>query len=353
MTGQPLSGRPISRVEADHRSSRRRGIAGIVLPVLVLLIGLVLVWPQALGMHRLLGVAQIVSFRALLGLGLVALALGSGLLTLLRPRGRRVLAGGLTMALFVSAMGQGGVLLSRGWEAPPVEAGSLASASAGDLTVLTWNTHGGDASPQEVARLVLASRADVVALPETDAATAEEIAAILEQDGHPMIPDTTGANVPTSVLIAEGLGPYRLDPDAGTTPRLPSGVWVPADPGSSSPPLVIAHPMRPSPGHMEEWRDGLDWLATQCRTLGPDVVIAGDLNATPDHLGDLGGCRDAAQGAGSAAWGTWPSTSPSGFATPIDHVLTGPGWSPMTSQVIDVGPGSSDHRPLVAVLART
>lgn len=53
------------------------------------------------------------------------------------------------------------------------------------------------------------------------------------------------------------------------------------------------------------------WIADLCGD--GEVIVAGDLNATVDHLaglgvdgGSIGGCRDAAAEAGSAAAGTWP-----------------------------------------------
>lgn len=101
---------------------------------------------------------------------------------------------------------------------------------------------------------------------------------------------------------------------------------------------------------MDDWRAGLDWIRAQCRELGPELILAGDLNATVDHL-DLDGCRDAAAEARAAATGTWPSTTPAWLAAPIDHVLVGSAWHVREVRAVDAT-GGTDHRALVAVLAR-
>lgn len=90
------------------------------------------------------------------------------------------------------------------------------------------------------------------------------------------------------------------------------------------------------------------------------MIVAGDLNATVDHFdgygaagGDLGGCRDAAAAAGSAAVGTWPVRLPALLGAHIDHVLVGSEWTVDGFSVIagfdDAG---SDHRQIVATLSR-
>ncbi|MGF6823527.1 endonuclease/exonuclease/phosphatase (EEP) superfamily protein YafD [Microbacterium sp. ZKA21] len=114
--------------------------------------------------------------------------------------------------------------------------------------------------------------------------------------------------------------------------------------------IVAAHPAPPLPESMDDWRAGLQWIAEQCSVLGPDVIIAGDLNSTVDHL-DLGHCQDAAAQADAAATGTWPSTAPAWLASPIDHVLAGSVWAVLDARVITPSaPGGTDHRPIVTVL---
>jgi len=326
----------------------------VILLLVALAVALLLVWPQAFGAQRLLGVAQLIALRALLALGLAAVAAVIGAVVLLLRRRavrlRRVLVA-LTAVVALAAGGNAAVLLTRG-----AAAGGMSGLSHGDLTVLVWNTQGGASSPAEVAELALSIRADVVSLPEMDDEAAAEVARRVAAGGIRMAADTTTAVaetstpswIPTSLLVADRLGAYRHDASAGTTRGLPSGVWRPVD--GSGPTIIAAHPAAPLMDGMDDWRAGLAWVRAQCRSPQRDLILAGDLNATVDHL-DLGGCRDAAVEAHAAATGTWPSAMPAGLAAPIDHVLVGPGWTVREVRVIDAT-GSTDHRALVVVLSR-
>lgn len=308
------------------------------------------VWPQLIGAQRWQIIALVISFRAPLALGFGFLAVVAGVIALVRRRAAVAL--GLAITLGAAALGNGAVLLARG------VGGSVAQ---GDLTVAVWNTYGGGASPEAIARLVRESGADVVSLPETDSRAAAEVVGILRRDGIRMTAATVDAApgdrpVPTSLLVADPLGPYVLDPTAGSTPGAPSGVWRPVD--GTGPTLIAAHPLPPLPFIVDEWSTGIDWVAQQC--IGPDVILAGDLNSTLDHLsglgrdgGAVGDCQDAARQAGAAARGTWPTSMPAALAAPIDHVLVGSAWEVRSFEVpTEFDDAGSDHRPVVAVLAR-
>ncbi|WP_349306923.1 endonuclease/exonuclease/phosphatase family protein [Cellulomonas sp. ES6] len=117
---------------------------------------------------------------------------------------------------------------------------------------------------------------------------------------------------------------------------------------------MAVHTRAPSArGSMPQWVAHVQGVADVCRST-PGAVVAGDLNATLDHpgLADLGPCVDAAAATGAAGLGTWPADVPRVLGAPIDHVLvdarvwrvTGFGVLPRT--------GTSDHRPVVAHLAR-
>lgn len=331
----------------------RRRIGAVVAVALGVLVALALVWPQGLGAQRMFGLAQVIAFRAPLGLGLLAVALVAGAAALLlrrrAARVRRLLVAG-TAIVALAAAGNLTALLVRG------QAGTGSTGLRdGDLTVLVWNTQGGATSPAEVAELVLSTRADVVSLPEMDQEAAAEVARRVGAGGIHMTAATTTTVaetstpswIPTSLLVADRLGAYRLDASAGTTRGLPSGVWRPVD--GTGPTVIAAHPAAPLPDGMDDWRAGLDWVRAKCRSPRPDLILAGDLNATADHL-DLGACRDAAVEARAAATGTWPSTTPPWLAAPIDHVLVGPAWTVRDVRVIDAT-GGTDHRALAVVLA--
>ncbi len=311
---------------------------------------LVMSWPQALGMQRVPGIAQLIAFRAPLGIGIALLALLAGAIGLMRRGRRPVLAAALALVLAAGSLVNGAVLAARG--------SANGALPDGDLVVMAWNAQGGATSPAEIARVAADARADVVSLPETDEKAAAEVARLLAEQGIGMRPHTVRAEgeydwIPTSVLIADRLGDYDVDASAGTTPGLPSGVWRPVD--GDGPVIVAAHPLPPLPDSMDGWDEGLRWVAEACRSS--NVIVAGDLNATVDHLAGLGihghlvgGCDDAAQEAGAAAVGTWPSGVPSWISSPIDHVLHGSAWIAKAVRVPGADPGGSDHRPIVAVL---
>ncbi|MFC4137123.1 MULTISPECIES: endonuclease/exonuclease/phosphatase family protein [unclassified Microbacterium] len=316
--------------------------AGIVMFVAI-------TWPQALGVHRVFGVAQLIAFRPALVVGLfvIALIIG-GIALVMKRRTRRVVTLVVAGSFLVAALAQAAVLGARGWGSSSARTANVSTLAQDGLTVLSWNAQGGATSAQDIAALALTVRPDVIALPETDAVAADEVRAILAEHGLTMSSSTVGDRIPTSVLISTMLGSYRLDASRGSTPGLPSGVWLPDD--ETSPPIVVAHPMPPLPGSMSEWRQGLDWMMEQCQSLGESVVVAGDLNATVDHLGDVPGCSDAAAASSQAASGTWPSTAPQALASPIDHVLLGVKWRVLDVKIVDTPGSGSDHRPIVAVL---
>ncbi|WZH38108.1 MAG: endonuclease/exonuclease/phosphatase family protein [Microbacterium enclense] len=308
------------------------------------------VWPQVVGAQRLQVVAQLIPFRGILALVFAALAVVAVVVAVLRRRWG--VAAGLAIALAAASLGNGAVLLARGGGSPAAE---------GDLVVVAWNAYGGGASSESIARLVRETGADVVSLPETDDVAAAEVVGILAREGIDMSAATLDAApgddpVPTTLLTATALGPYVLDASAGSTPGVPSGVFRPQD--GSGPTIVAAHPLPPLPLIMSEWTEGMDWVAAQCAS--PDVILAGDLNSTLDHLaglgrgdGTVGECRDAAAEAGAAAIGTWPVRLPTGLAAPIDHVLVGSAWEVRGFEVrTDFDGAGSDHRPIVATLSR-
>lgn len=330
--------------------STARRTAFFVTLVLGAALAVIAVWPQLVGAQRLQVVAQLIPFRGPLALAFGVLAAVAALVAVLRRRW--AVSAALAIVLAAAAVGNGAVLLTRGF------GGSTAD---GEVVVAAWNTYGGGASPDSIARLVRETGADVVVLPETDAVAAATVVDILAGDGIGMTAATREADpgddpIPTSLLLAAAMGPYALDESAGSTPGVPSGVYRPV--GGDGPTIVAAHPLPPLPLIVTEWTEGMDWVAAQC--TGPDVILAGDLNSTLDHLAGLGegeatvgGCRDAAADAGAAALGTWPVRLPTGLAAPIDHVLVGSAWDVRSFEVrTDFDTAGSDHRPIVATLSR-
>jgi endonuclease/exonuclease/phosphatase (EEP) superfamily protein YafD len=324
----------------------RRVLAAAVLVALAAVL-LVAVWPQLFGLERTLGVAHVVSLRAVAiagaGVGVVAMLL----LAVLAPFARRLAASVGALLLAFCAV-SGVVLADRGFGQPAFE-----TRAERDITVLSWNTLGNAPGAQRVADLALANAADVVAMPETTGDFGAQVAAILAAAGSPMtvLPvafDEISPARSTTLLVSERLGAYVLDEQAGSTGQLPSVVAVPAS--GEGPTIVAAHPVAPISRELATWSNDLDWLGELCER--EDIIVAGDLNSTVDHWGDgLGGCRDAASESGNAAVGTWPTALPPLLGTPIDHVLHSDSWRVVGMRVIESEDDSgSDHRPVVAQL---
>jgi endonuclease/exonuclease/phosphatase (EEP) superfamily protein YafD len=314
---------------------------------------LVIGWPQLFGLQRAPGVAHAVSFRGVAFVVALALIVLFTLIALISPRLRRF-AAGLALVLVVFAAVTFGVLVLRGLGNP-----SMPTKAPEEVTVLNWNTLGDSPGAQVIADLVVQQEADVVSLPETSGAAAQAVADLLADQGRPMQVltlafDEVSKARTTSLLVSTRLGEYVRDDSRGTTPGLPSIVAVPTD--GTGPTIIAAHPIAPVPGEFSKWRDGLDWLSAVCDA--PNVILAGDLNATLDHFAglevgeaQLGACHDAAKATGNAAVGTWPTLLPQLLATPIDHVMATDGWKVMGFRVIGSLDGvGSDHRPVVAQL---
>ncbi|KQY24866.1 endonuclease/exonuclease/phosphatase [Cellulomonas sp. Root485] len=318
--------------------------ARVLLWVVAALVGgalVALAVPVASGVYP---VAQLVSFRALLGVG----AAGAVAVLVAVPWSRRRLLP-LTLAFALGAAAQAAVLVVR---SSPQE--SASTVSRDEVVVLSFNTLD-TVGADVLADLALAQDADVVVLPETSATVARSTAERLEVAGRPMQVLTADGNTTfiagTALLVSPGVGTYAVAEPLPT--RLGSLVANPVEP-TGSPVLVAAHPMSPiSRGSMASWRTETRLIADTCAAT-PGAIVAGDLNATLDHPGlrELEPCVDAARAAGVASSGTWPADVPTAFAAPIDHVLVdGRVWRVTGFEVLPPT-GRSDHRPIVATLAR-
>jgi len=312
-------------------------------------------WPQLLGWQRSSPWSFMVAPR---GFALGVAVLGLIVLVVLsrfgRPLRRVLMAGGSWLLVFAVATG---VLLSfRGLGTPMPPAPAATDTTT--LRVLTWNTMGDAPAPAAIAQVALDSEAQIVSLPETTAATAQDVARILRQAGVDMQTLTVAYNQiyrahSTSLLVARSLGTYRVQEGAGQTSVSPTIVAVSRDGG---PAIVAAHVVAPSQLTMAQWRADLEILAALCKE--PNVILAGDLNATVDNMQglgakNLGNCVDAALATGGAALGTWPAWLPALAGTPIDHVMATPEWRITGSTVLtNVDGAGSDHRPVLAQLTR-
>ncbi|MET0975464.1 MAG: endonuclease/exonuclease/phosphatase family protein [Leifsonia sp.] len=342
-------------------------VARLVAPVVALvaaLVALVLVWPALFGLQDQLVIAQLIAFRALMAIGAIGAVVVLALLALVRVLRRTAVLLGVVVLAF--AIANAGILGARGFAQQPASAAQASSADT--VTVLSWNTLGGSPGADQVAKLALDHGADIVSLPETTDAFATEVAELMRAGGSPMwalglsFSEIYEARS-TAVLISPDLGEYTVESAGGTGPPGNTNVspTVVATPDSGEGPTIVAvHAVSPLRGEMTNWRSDLDWLAAQC-AAGSDVIMAGDFNATLDHMigrgtdgGELGACQDAAAANGAAALGTWPSEIPMPLGAPIDHIMATSGWTATSFEVItSLDALGSDHRPVVSTLTRS
>ncbi|MCT9820448.1 endonuclease/exonuclease/phosphatase family protein [Microbacterium sp. W1N] len=336
-------------------------LIGILVTLVAAMAAAVITWPQFFRLEQVAPIAQIVALRAGVVLGALAVAVVFLLLCLARPL--RAFAGAIVTIALLTAAANGAILLVRG-----TGTDSLPDKDAGSIRVLTWNTAGAATDPTTIAQAAVAMQADIIALPETTLEAGTQVAVTMREMGHPMwahhesYQDREGyeewAANSTTLLISPDLGDYAVvqstsDGTTGTS-RLPSVVAMPVS--GSGPVVVVAHAVAPRPQAMGDWSQDLQWLADQCGT--DDVIMAGDFNATVDHMqrlgvdgGTLGRCSDAAQQTGNGGVGTWNTAWPKLLGAPIDHVLATKAWRPSGSVVLSgLDDAGSDHRPLVVQL---
>ncbi len=242
------------------------------------------------------------------------------------------------------------------WAAGPYVGPGTAPAERGStFRVLTANLRLGRADPARVVRAAVEHRVDVLVLEEvTPTALAGMRAAGLGAAfGHRAGRPADGA-AGTVVLsrrpirhvrpLGTGLGGYRMEV------RVPGGEVT----------LLAVH-VRPPDAQARGW--AADLSTVRGWAVGEDgpTVIAGDFNATPDHVAmrDLRGrgFDDAATQARSGWQPTWPSSgaeSVLGVPLPpllqVDHVLVNAALRATRTESISL-PGT-DHRALLAILTR-
>ncbi|MBB2900950.1 endonuclease/exonuclease/phosphatase (EEP) superfamily protein YafD [Kineococcus radiotolerans] len=328
-------------MQRSPRPRRPAALAGTVVATGVVAAGAAVVGaPDLFGLAGSRPFVWSVPFRLATAAGLGGLAALAGLAGL---RWRRALPPALALAVVAA-----GSLATTGVRG--LSAGELPPARAGDVTVLAANVLHGQADPAALTRLVVDGGADVVSLPESDLALAEDLAARVEAaTGTPVqvfhLRDRGRSRFGTALLVSARLGEYRA------TGELTDGVKavVTAAPVSGTGPvLAAAHTAAPVPDLLEPWAVEVRAVADWCAAT-PGAIVAGDLNATLDHPGLRlrGSCVDAGAQTGTGARGTWPARVPAPLGATIDHALAdGNAWRAVGSRVEDV-PGS-DHRALLS-----
>lgn len=333
---------------------------GILVTVLFAIAAAVLTWPAFFRVERTFPIAQIVSFRSLVVAGFVALLVLALLLALARPI--RGFALSIALVAAIATIANGAILVTRG-----LGTDSLPAATDTSIRVMTWNTAGAATPSDAIARTAVAMDADIIALPETTESVGEAVAIAMREMDRPMWVHHVKFNDEiengpqaweTTILISPELGDYSVIESSrdgsSNTGVLPSAVAMPID--GDGPIVVAVHAVAPRPSDMGVWRADLQWIADQC--ADSNVIMAGDFNATIDHMSGLGvagatmgRCHDAASATGNGSVGTWSTAVPALVGTPIDHVMYSNHWRPTGSVVLRSMDGSgSDHRPLVVQL---
>lgn len=332
-------------------------LLGILFTVLFAIATAVVVWPQFFQLEQTFPFAQLVAVRGLVLAGFLVIAVLSLLLLFARPL--RGFAASILIVALLGAAATGAIGALRGFGT-----GGLPEKGEGDVRVLTWNTAGEAVSADVIADSILEQEVDIVALPETAESVGERIAIMLGEQGRPMWvhhvkfnPDVVDGPQAweTTILISAELGDYSVidssEDGSSNTSSVPSAVVMPVD--GSGPTVVAVHAVAPRMEAMQRWQSDLRWIADQCPE--GDFILAGDFNATIDHMadlgvegGDMGYCRDVATRTGTGLTGTWPASFPELLGAPIDHVMASPNWDPSGSLILDAA--GSDHRALVVQL---
>lgn len=233
------------------------------------------------------------------------------------------------------------------WVAPYVPH-SVPSSAGPRFTVMSLNTWGGRAGIADLAAEVKTAKPDVIVLVEVT----DEFLGFIQRTPiartYPYRIGQAGNRFDASGLMILSRFPLQSLPT-----DLPTALQIAkADIGGREVVVAAVHPPNPFVNH-PEWLSTSEAIRTRVRGLiGQRLVVAGDFNATADHLTlrrILGiGLRDAAVASGSGWLPTWPANKPVPPVIAIDHVLIGSRVSADSVRAFTVP--LTDHRGLVAQL---
>lgn len=283
---------------------------------------------------------------ALLAYGVVLVVL---MVAWLRRRARIYVGPGIVLTIVLLA-------IHVAWLLPLVDGPTQVDGAPDDaVTVMTSNVLFGRADPDDLIRVVREHGVDVLTLQEVDPTL---LAALDDRGLGEVLPHRAGEASEgargTVVVSRFPLGPaVDLGLSLGSVCTL---VGVPGAPFT----FVAAHPVRPLVRRSTGWAVDHQRLRDAVADIDGPVVVAGDLNATPDHtpyraLLDVG-LVDAVDATNGGWQPTWPADgqwSWLGLPVPplvrIDHVLVGQGVRAYDVRAVTVA--GTDHRAVIAVLA--
>ena len=299
-------------------------------------------------------ISQIIAMRGIIAIVLGVLGIMIAMVAIIRALmlRRGIFLGVLSAGLILIAGGHLLVLADRGLSAPtalPPDYGvTHVSQGNGDITVLSYNTLGGQTSMDDLAPVAADNGVDVIVLTETSTQSAEALAGRLSQNGPTFSVYSSGAdpNNPeiesTAILVSSALGEYRQGPDLGLS-------WgsVHLRSTGDGPDIIGVHPVAPVREFQDKWKAEITAIYEQC-SGAQNTIMAGDFNSTIDHMHATGAeCSSALDGF-VGGYGTWPASVPGILGSPIDNVYTD--WTTKSATVVQVG--GSDHRGVLVRLAR-
>lgn len=299
----------------------------------------------------ILTIARLLQPRSLLGIKAVALTpyavpallvvLG---LAVVSQRGARRLLPALVAAALLA--------VHAGWQAPLfVGPGPATAPPLKPVKVMTVNGHLGQVNADRVVELVRSRHVDLLTVQEVD----EKLLARLEAAGlDAELPSRAGA---------PGRPPYGTmvfaDVELSDVREVPGGFgsWlVTADTKQGPLRFLAVHPCAPIVSSGAWWHS----QAVVRRAAAAADVVAGDFNATLDHLPLLrlrdDGFRSAAEDTRAGLRLTWPAGAqvrlgpvPLPSLVQIDHVLVrSSAWRAVSLSYVEVA--GSDHRAVLADL---
>ncbi len=346
--GRPAGRRPGGRGGANGTDASPRSIRWLLwlaTPFALVGLGLLLLVaaPQLQAQHQWLAMAaSFAPYGWLAWLVAVVLALSGA-------RGRtRLLVAPLALGLAWHT----GVLV------PYLPGPAHATASgATSLTVMELNLRWGLADLDQLADEVDRRHPDVVVLAEVTRSDAKAFARKPWSALLPYRTGTAGDDYSTTTWTGDARGTMALSPHPitlldSTDDTLFSNFAVRLDLPDHPLTLIAAHPANPEHG-LDRWLDdGASLTRLALEHSGGPLVLAGDLNATAEHLTlrelvAKAGLDDAGAGEG------WHPTFPADTWYPpliqIDHVLVSKGISTTAYQTFRVD--GTDHLGLLVTLA--
>ncbi len=217
------------------------------------------------------------------------------------------------------------------------------------LTLLSFNVLTSNQEKKRVIDLIRSSDADVIALYEVDSAWVEALREIEDQYPYTVYSPRED-NFGVALLARENLVEAKVEIIGPT--EVPSMIVESKVEGLSFL-LFATHPIPPMGRNRSLMRDRqLGEIADRVTGSGrSDVIVAGDLNASPWSAAMRplfrAGLRDARLGHGISP--TWSIDQP-WISIPIDHVLIGGALYVTKVKILDAS--GSDHNPVMVTFCR-